>query len=171
MPQRICYFLVVFVLGFWGNISGQAKIDSADIKYPCNQFDNYSKIQGHALNLPLIPCLSINSKDFIKLPIDYEALRNFDFEKLLKKIPSICNDTLLVTKNNLNGLLFTGKYLIHQTGSVAILPPSFYSSNLGFFCQNEVKFQKLTSVPFRFRLGSLDYVNYLEQKPNALKPR
>jgi hypothetical protein len=49
------------------------------------------------------------------------------------------------------------------------LSQKYYSESVGFFCQQEFKFEKNTSVPLRFRLGSLDYVNYLEQKPHAGK--
>lgn len=54
--------------------------------------------------------------------------------------------------------------------SIFVLPATFYSSCLPFFCKEEIKIEKVTSIPFRFRLGSLDYVNYLEQKPGSIKP-
>ncbi len=44
---------------------------------------------------------------------------------------------------------------------------SYYPNSLGFVCKKELQLDKITAVPLRFRLGSLDYVNYLEQKPNA----
>lgn len=51
------------------------------------------------------------------------------------------------------------------------ISPGYYCQTLSFFCKKELQLEKIISVPFRFRLGSLDYVNYLEQKPGSLKPR
>jgi len=44
------------------------------------------------------------------------------------------------------------------------LSPQFYSSQLGFFCKQEIKFDKITKIPFRFRLGSVEQCDRLEGK-------
>ncbi|GLR15712.1 hypothetical protein GCM10007940_03270 [Portibacter lacus] len=45
--------------------------------------------------------------------------------------------------------------------------PLIYSyDKLSLFCKFEEKVARNSNVNMRFRLGSLDYVNYLEQKPN-----
>lgn len=52
--------------------------------------------------------------------------------------------------------------------SLRVLPQNFYTQQLSFFCKKEVQLQKLTSLPLFIRLGSKDYVDYLEKKPNAV---
>jgi hypothetical protein len=49
------------------------------------------------------------------------------------------------------------------------LPQNFYNQSLGYFCKKEVQLQKFTSLPLFIRLGSKEYVDYLERKPNSLK--
>ena len=54
--------------------------------------------------------------------------------------------------------------------SCSVISADFYTQNFGFFCKKELQFEKATKIPLRFRLGSLQYNNYLEQKPNAVNP-
>ena len=52
----------------------------------------------------------------------------------------------------------------------SVINADFYTCNFGFFCKKELQFEKATKIPLRFRLGSLQYNDYLEGKPNALNP-
>lgn len=48
--------------------------------------------------------------------------------------------------------------------------PTGYSigpRRMPFFCRIEEEYVKSNNLNLRFRLGSVDYVDYLEQKPNA----
>jgi len=61
-----------------------------------------------------------------------------------------------------------GKSLIskqHQPPTVKqVIAPNFYVTNLGFFCKQEIKFEKATKIPFRFRLGSVEDCDRMEGK-------
>ena len=45
-----------------------------------------------------------------------------------------------------------------------VIAPNFYVQHLGFFCKQEIKMDRITRVPFRFRLGSVDDCDRLEGK-------
>ena len=68
--------------------------------------------------------------------------------------------------------LFAHEFLNDNGSSVNRLPAlkSYEAQSMSFFCRKEWQFEKATSIPLHVRLGSLEYTNYLEQKPNALKP-
>ena len=44
------------------------------------------------------------------------------------------------------------------------LPANFYITQIGFFCKQEIKFEKITKIPFRFRLGSVEECDRMEGK-------
>ena len=104
------------------------------------------------------------SPECIKLPINYNTPVNFRFQDNGKLNFHTGNSIRKLQKAR------SGSETMTLRLSMLILSPSFYSNHLSFFCNKEMKLEKLTTVPLRLRLGSLDYVNYLEQKPNALKP-
>jgi len=47
-----------------------------------------------------------------------------------------------------------------------LISANYYACNLGFFCKQEIKFEKATKIPFKFRLGSVAEVDKMEGKRN-----
>jgi hypothetical protein len=64
------------------------------------------------------------------------------------------------------GTFYTKKFTMKE-----FISKHYFDDQLGFFCKKELQFEKFTSVRLRFRLGSVEYVNWIEGKPNAGKPR
>jgi hypothetical protein len=46
----------------------------------------------------------------------------------------------------------------------ARVPQNLFTLKSGWVCRQEWKFEKITSVPFKFRLGSMEMVDHLEGK-------
>lgn len=160
MRQRFIFFLVVLVLMFSGEIFGQA---AADSKCPERDTLNPGKplVIRDCWNIRQMQELQrrIKPEDCKKFPVNYETLSNFIFEKQLS-LDFDAGDSIKPERQKLFTFI-----------SKPLLAPAFYTKHLGYFCQKELQLQKLTSLPIHFRLGSMDYVNYMEQKPNAVKPR
>ena len=57
--------------------------------------------------------------------------------------------------------------------NIRVLPQNFYNQHVGFICKKEFLFQKATSVPLYFRLGSKEYVDWMDRRgtPNTEYPR
>jgi hypothetical protein len=55
----------------------------------------------------------------------------------------------------------------HSEPVKSYLPADFYTTQIGFFCRQEIKFEKLTKIPFRFRLGSMEQCDRMEGKENT----
>ena len=88
----------------------------------------------------------------------------FKLEPEILKFSKNLSGTSLYPKNIGPVNLSTGQKIPLR---ISFLQNKFDIQKLSFFCQKEWQFEKVTSIPLRFRLGSVEYTNYLEQKPNA----
>lgn len=56
------------------------------------------------------------------------------------------------------------------SGSIHSIPRAYRYEELALFCRIEVQLERVTKIPVRFRLGSVDYVDYLEGKREVYSP-
>lgn len=77
--------------------------------------------------------------------------------------PSIQAQQLTDT-NNIKHFSFNQKAENPLLVYPAPVPANLAAQRLPFFCDKEYKLEKLTKIPFRFRLGSVDYCDKMEGK-------
>ena len=75
--------------------------------------------------------------------------------KLSKKLPTTGFHVI-------SHLKMAAQPVFQASNVVNTIGNNYYTRQFGFFCKRELALEKVTKVPFRFRLGSLDYVNGLE---------
>lgn len=87
---------------------------------------------------------------------------------ILPALPAMAQDRIPVKTANTKAVPVTPAAW-YATKKMSPLSYNYYNS-LGAACKAELKLEKATSIPFRFRLGSLAQTDYMEQKPHAAKP-
>lgn len=140
MPQRYFFSVVVFIFLFCGEILGQEK----NVEKIPVFIDNYTNYKGFLVGQAVNGYL-------IKTP-EKSVVSRFNSLKLYPGCGNVPTETRLFIPLNL---------------TQSVLPSEYYVNNLSFFCRKEWQIEKATSIPLRFRLGSLQYTDYLEQKPNS----
>jgi hypothetical protein len=96
--------------------------------------------------------------DIFNVRLTYRASNNITYQKFFQQ-----------SKNKIKEKqVDVAKPLVYvSTLLPSIIAADFYTCNFGFFCKKELQFEKATKIPLRFRLGSLQYNDYLEGKPNT----
>lgn len=64
-------------------------------------------------------------------------------------------------------LITTQPLIILYPVSYSLISPNYYTQNFGFFCKKELQLEKITKIPFKFRLGSVQQCDWMEGKFNA----
>lgn len=54
--------------------------------------------------------------------------------------------------------------ILNKSYSPTAQPKAYSYNDLAFFCKVEVQIEKAAKIPFKFRLGDVRYVDYLEKK-------
>jgi hypothetical protein len=162
MRQRFIFFLVVLLLIFSGEIYGQEK--------PGLFADPQLNSRFSSIGYLVSPRREVNPPVFqFRAGIGLDmGEKKYLSSRPARQVSPFSSSASLV--NSPVSFRLPVSMLAKTEKSLISFSPLYYCNHLGFFCQKELQIQKITSLPLFFRLGSMDYVNYMEQKPNAVKP-
>ena len=93
-------------------------------------------------------------------------LSNLTFQKS-SKVNISKTFHLTSNKKSINEKISIKPVFLLSPVSCSVIGADYYTQGFGFFCKKELQIEKVTKIPFRFRLGSLQYNDYLEGKPNS----
>ncbi|MBT8219270.1 MAG: hypothetical protein KJP00_05585 [Bacteroidia bacterium] len=91
---------------------------------------------------------SLQAQSEIGLKIDLSSIEDINFEYPVH---------FLFTSNKEDTALF-------QFNDNLVAPTIFSYQELGFFCKVDLKLEKALKIPVRFRLGTVEEVDFLERK-------
>jgi hypothetical protein len=72
-------------------------------------------------------------------------------------------DSLEHSRTHSHKIIFQAHHF-QLPGELSPVAPDFTVRNYAFFCRQELRFEKLTKIPFKFRLGSVAQCDYYEGK-------
>lgn len=108
---------------------------------------------------------------FLLLGVDAAQAQTFSSGKSLSALERSLQAPFQKAQTERNTMV-AGQPLFIRLRDEADLPPlslsllpSWSAECLPFFCRIEYRIAKGNTVPFKFRLGSVDYVDWLEGKP------
>ena len=146
MAQRLKYFLVVLLLMlFTGEILAQTSCGDSSV-----------------ISVSLLLDKNVSSGITIEQLMTRKKIISNENDKYIKstRFVSLCNTE---AKNYYAATEISPSIYFNLFKAPSYKP-------VALFCIAEDRFEKQTSIPLRLRVGSLDHTNYLEQKPNAVKP-
>lgn len=113
----------------------------------------------------IIFCFLLASLGFGQETIGVTYTSKFS-EKVLKQntTSEIMKASGLLNPDKFNEPFYPEIKSLQSLSKKSIYLPTYKPRHYGAFCKIEDQIESTSKIPVRFRLGSLDYVNYLEQK-------
>lgn len=153
--RKTCFLVVCLQLLIFVKLSGQPPENPQQARVSGTHFSGREMLKN-------------NSPDFLAIPEFYPLFSLSTFPEVKNSLKRPGAATAGLPSGSIEKRLFqpdrpAGTGFAGRTDE-PVIPSNFYYLQSGFFCKREWELEKSTHIPFRFRLGSLDYCNALEGK-------